>query len=98
MRSFANTVVVALLLSAAIPLAAQTSQGQRLYNDALERERQLRSELSSRNASPSVLTKARALVGAYEDMSRLFPGSGYGDNALWQGARLAADVFWQFGD
>ena len=40
----------------------------------------------------------RALAGAYEDMSRLFPASGYGDNALWQGAVLAADAFWQFGD
>ena len=40
----------------------------------------------------------RALAGAYEDMSRLFPASGYSDNALWQGALLAADAFWQFGD
>ena len=98
MRSFGNAVVAAVLLSAAIPLAAQTSQAQRIYNDALERERQLRSELTSPGASSSVLTRVRALVGAYEDMSRLFPGSGYADDALWQGARLAADAFWQFGD
>jgi len=98
MRSFASAVVGALLLSTAIPIAAQTSQAQRLYNDALERERQLRNELTSANASASVLTRVRALVGAYEDMSRLFPGNGYADNALWQGARLAADAFWQFGD
>jgi N-acetylmuramoyl-L-alanine amidase len=31
-------------------------------------------------------------------MSRLFSSSGYGDNALWQGAVLAADAFWQFGE
>ena len=45
-----------------------------------------------------MLLKVRVLAGAYEDMSRLFPASGYGDNALWQGAVLAADAFWQFGD
>ncbi len=49
-------------------------------------------------AQASVLLKVRALTGAYDDMSRLFPASGYADNALWQGAVLAADAFWQFGD
>jgi N-acetylmuramoyl-L-alanine amidase len=38
------------------------------------------------------------LAGTYEDIARLFPSSGYGDNALWQGAVLAADAFWQFGE
>ena len=39
-----------------------------------------------REAQASVLLRVRVLAGAYEDMSRLFPTSGYGDNALWQGA------------
>jgi N-acetylmuramoyl-L-alanine amidase len=40
----------------------------------------------------------RALVETYERMARQFPTSGYMDNALWQGALLAADAFWTFGE
>ena len=41
--------------------------------------------------------RLRTLVGAYDDLARLFPASGLGDKALWQGGMLAADAFWQFG-
>jgi len=99
MRSFAKAVAVALLVASTMPEAlAQSSQAQRLYQDALERERALRKEMNAPEASPSLLTRIRALVGAYDDMSKLFPSSGLGDNALWQGARLSADAFWQFGE
>jgi N-acetylmuramoyl-L-alanine amidase len=102
MRSSASRawlLVAAWLLASAMPaVLAQSSQPQRLYNDALERERSLRKDLDSRNADASLLTRVRALVGAYEDMSKLFAGSDYADNSLWQGARLSADAFWQFGE
>ena len=99
MRSFAKVVAAALLVATAMPvLRAQSSQAQRLYSDALERERALRHDLDTPSAGSSLLPRVRALVGAYEDMAKLFPTSGYGDNALWQGGRLAADAFWQFGD
>ena len=58
----------------------------------------MRNELESTGVTAAILPRARALAGAYEDLSKLFPTSGVSDNALWQGARLAADVFWQFGD
>ena len=98
MRSFAKAVAVALLVASTMPEALAQSQAQRLYQDALERERALRKEMNAPEASPSLLTRIRALVGAYDDMSKLFPSSGFGDNALWQGARLSADAFWQFGE
>jgi len=99
MRSFARPLVAALLLASAMPVVlAQSSQPQRLYNDALDRERALRRDLESSGANASLLMRVRALVGAYEDMSKLFPGSDYADNALWQGGRLSADAFWQFGE
>jgi N-acetylmuramoyl-L-alanine amidase len=102
MRSSASRawlLVAAWLLASGLPaVLAQSSQPQRLYNDALERERGLRKDLDSRGADASLLTRVRALVGAYEDMSKLFPGSDYADNSLWQGARLSADAFWQFGE
>jgi N-acetylmuramoyl-L-alanine amidase len=99
MRSFARLALGALLLSSTMPVVlAQPSQSQRIYNEALERESTLRKELEAPSASTALLTRLRALVGAYEDISKLFPGSDYADNALWQGARLSADAFWEFGD
>ena len=100
MRSFARTAVLVLVALAPV-VHAQTSQPKKLYEDAQARERLLRADIQragTEEAQASVLLRVRALVGAYDDMSRLFPGSGYGDNALWQGAVLAADAFWQFGD
>jgi len=100
MRSFARTLALALIVVAPT-VHAQTSQAKKLYEDALGRESLLRQELQrarTEEAELSVLTRIRSLTGAYEDMSRLFPSSGYADNALWQGAVLSADAFWQFGD
>ena len=74
MRSFARPIVAALLLASTMPVVlAQPSQPQRLYNEALERERGLRKDLESAGANTTVLIRVRALVGAYEDMSKLFP-------------------------
>ena len=99
MRSFARCVAAALVLGSAMPtLLAQSSQSQRLYSDAMERERVLRKAMGASAASPTLLPRVRALVGAYEDMSKLFPSSPLSDDALWQGARLSADAFWQFGE
>jgi N-acetylmuramoyl-L-alanine amidase len=99
MRSFARLALGALLLVSTVPVVlAQPSQSQRIYNEALQRERALRKELEAPGASTALLTRLRALVGAYEDMSKLFSGSDNADDALWQGARLSADAFWEFGD
>jgi N-acetylmuramoyl-L-alanine amidase len=100
MRSFANTFTLALVVLAPV-VHAQTPQAKKLYDDALVRERLVREDLQrarTDDAEASVVAKVRVLAGTYEDMSRLFPSSGYGANALWQGAALAADAFWQFGD
>jgi N-acetylmuramoyl-L-alanine amidase len=101
MRSFVSATAAALVLMAlGAALQAQSSQSKTLYNDALSRERTVRRDLDaahSESARETVLTRVRALAGAYEDMSKLFPGSGYSDNALWQGALLTADAFWQVG-
>jgi N-acetylmuramoyl-L-alanine amidase len=94
---------LAALLVAALSagVQAQSSQAMTLYNEARAREVVLRKDLdaarSPADAEP-LLRKVRTLAGAYADLSRLFPTSGYSDNALWQGASLAADAFWRFGD
>lgn len=100
MRSFASTVALALIAFAPV-VQAQTPHAKKLYDDALVRERLVRQDLQrarTDEAQAGVLLKVRALTGAYEDMSRLFPTAGYADDALWQGAVLSADAFWQFGE
>ncbi len=92
--------VVALLL-AGVPGAvtsAQPSDPVRLYNEAMTRENAVRADLANPVARDAVTTKRRlrTLVGAYTDLARLFPASGVGDKALWQGGMLAADAFWQW--
>jgi N-acetylmuramoyl-L-alanine amidase len=102
MRSFASLVVmIALGASSAQIVRAETSSARTLYTDALLRERALRHELEARRSDepdPALLKRMRTLVKSYEQMSRLFPSSAYMDNALWQGALLAADAFWAFGE
>ncbi len=104
MRSFARTLALALIAFApavATQTSAQTPQPKKLYDDAMMRERLVRQDFQrarTDEAQASVLLKVRALTGAYEDMSRLFPTGGYADKSLWQGAVLAADAFWQFGE
>jgi N-acetylmuramoyl-L-alanine amidase len=67
----------------------------------MRREATLRKEIDSRPVdapADALLARARTLAQTYEDIAKLFPRSGYSDNALWQSATLAADTFWEFGD
>ena len=94
-----SLAAVLSLVAVAVPLA-QTS-AEDLYREAMRREGLLRKEIDNRriDASPDpLLERARTLAQTYEDIARLFPRSSHGDNALWQGAVLAADTFWEFGD
>lgn len=103
MRSFAS-LLLACLLVAAIPLPAvaqkaDASQADALLEEARTRETALRTELGSASGADrqELLARVRTLVGAYRDMAILFPHSGSADNALWQGAQLAADAFTAYG-
>ena len=102
MRSFASIlIVIALGASSAQIVRAETSSARTLYTEALLRERALRHDLDASRSDepdPALLKRMRTLVKSYEQMSRLFPSSAYMDNALWQGALLAADAFWAFGE
>src|SRR2546423_12893337 len=68
-----------------------------MYLDALAREQPVRAALAAPDAAPAVLPDVRAVVAAYEAVARRHPASGYSDNALWQGGRLALDAFARFG-
>jgi N-acetylmuramoyl-L-alanine amidase len=104
MRSFGDVGPLALAavcwLAVTGVASAQTS-AESLYREAMRRETMLRKELDARRGDSSaeaLLDRARTLTQTYEDIAKLFPRSGYSDNALWQGAVLAADTFWEFGD
>ena len=90
-----------LALGMASVIAAQSStQAQRLYEEALERDGALRREMDQQKAgtpNAALLDRVRVLVTTFKDLSRLFPDSTYSDNALWQGATLSAAAFWHFG-
>lgn len=99
--SAAATVVVLALHGGAAAQPSVTAQARTLYEEARAREVALRKQLEAHEpGDPAgvLLERIRTLAGAYYDMSRLLPPNSYSDNALWQGALLAADAFRAFGD
>ena len=101
MRSCARTLVVSAICLGAATAFAQGSNVPKLLKEAEARETTLRAEIDSRKAgtpATPLLDRARTLVGAYEDISRLFSSSPYSDDALWHAGVLAADAFWEFGE
>ena len=60
-----------------------------LYTAALTRERELRAPADE----PPTLAQLRAAMAEYKEIVRLYPRSGYSDNALWQAAGLAIQAF-----
>ena len=97
----ASVLAVALLAAVASAAAAQSRlDGAALFKEAATREALLRRELSSARTGASAATqrRVRTLVGSFEDLARLYPAAGQADKALWQGAALSADLFFQAGD
>jgi N-acetylmuramoyl-L-alanine amidase len=96
-----------MVATAAIAVDVRAQTVESVYMDVVAREAELRKELDLAPqlraqppgaASVALLRRVRATIDSYETIVRRFPRSGYSDNALWQGAMLAADAFWQFGD
>ncbi|MGE0591324.1 MAG: N-acetylmuramoyl-L-alanine amidase [Vicinamibacterales bacterium] len=100
MRSFARLAVIVTVAvvvhgapGLAVPAVAQSPSAQERYERAQEQERAVRRALESNAPTAAVLRRVRSVIAAYEGVPRAFPRSGYSDNALWQGAKLAADVW-----
>lgn len=85
--------LAAAILAVLVPHAAAQSNAARVFADALARETSLRSELRAGRIDDRLLARIRTLVTSYDEMARLLPEAEYGDRALWQGGRLAADTF-----
>ena len=84
---------ILLLAFVFVPTAAAKApavSARALYMRTLERERQLREKPTA------TVRQFRSVVNAYDAIVRRFPGSGYSDNALWQGGNLALLAFERF--
>ncbi len=106
MRSCGSALFAALVLALSFT-ALRAQDADAVFNDLKAREGELRQDLELApqlraqppgGATTALLQRLRLAVSAYESMARKFPRSGFSDNALWQGALLSADAFWQFGD
>lgn len=69
-----------------------------LYADASAKESAVRRALAATNPPVTVLRAVRTVVLDYETIVRLYPTSGYCDDALWRAALLSNDAFRTFGD
>jgi len=103
MRSTAirgSGLALALVLAVATTAGAQSADSAALFKEATTREAAIRRELSAAKSGATAVTqrRVRTLVGAFEDLARLYPAAGQADKALWQGASLSADLFFQAGD
>lgn len=85
LRTLACCGLVLGLMATGTSVSAQSAE--QLYRDAQTREDALR-------ASAEVIpAEYRSIIRAYEDLVRRYPRSGYSDNAFWQAAGLARDLF-----
>src|SRR6266487_221535 len=101
LRSFVgsrNDMVIRMVLCVTLAASAAYAAppARTMYNDALAREKTVRTALSNPDAPASVLADVRSVVAAYEAVVKRHSTSGYSDNALWQGGTLALDAFAKF--
>ncbi|HUR35186.1 MAG TPA: N-acetylmuramoyl-L-alanine amidase [Vicinamibacterales bacterium] len=92
------TVIAALMIAvAAPPVCAQPDREQAsadsLFADASAKEIAVRNALATDAPLPTLLKAVRTVVADYENVVRHYPASGFCDDALWRGARLARDAF-----
>ncbi|MBL8135294.1 MAG: N-acetylmuramoyl-L-alanine amidase [Acidobacteria bacterium] len=94
---------LALVVSAAAPLAARAPTARERYETAQRREADARAAVE--RVAPTaptdeldrVVRPARRVVTDYEGVVRRFPTSGYSDNALLQAAVLSQHLYARFG-
>jgi N-acetylmuramoyl-L-alanine amidase len=92
MRLSSRLAVAVLAVAVAAPLASAATP-RTMYLRALEREEAVRAALAATRVTPAALAETRRVIKAYERVVSRHPASGYTDNALWQAARLAADLW-----
>src|SRR3981081_1608576 len=99
-RKILHALIFVSFVSLAFPVATviAATTAQEMYVAAMAREETVRAALAQKegDVAGGVAADARAVVAAYREIVRLFPASGYSDNALWQAGRLSIDGFFPF--
>jgi N-acetylmuramoyl-L-alanine amidase len=90
MRWFLRLTLVLLAAAAVAPEAAPAARALRAGARARD---DVRAQLEARPLTAEAIAAARRLARNYEQVTRLYPTSGYSDNALWQAGRLLADLY-----
>jgi N-acetylmuramoyl-L-alanine amidase len=88
-------IVVCLVPVPTITGAPATAR--EMYVAALAHEQTVRAALAQDDVPVDVHAKVRTVVGEFQEIVRLYPASGYSDNALWQAGVLSLDAFAAFG-
>tara|TARA_B100002003_G_scaffold209192_1_gene204280 strand:- start:65 stop:2263 length:2199 start_codon:yes stop_codon:yes gene_type:complete len=86
---FAVLLATALLIALAGDARLHAATAHDFYTAALSQERELRAPTDE----PATLEQWREAIADYQEIVRLYPRSGYSDNALWQAAGLATQAF-----
>jgi N-acetylmuramoyl-L-alanine amidase len=77
----------------------QAASPKDLYTSAQAREQLVRATHEGASADrTAALREFRSVIDSYRAIVWQYPNSGYCDNALWQGAHIAADAFGRFGE
>jgi N-acetylmuramoyl-L-alanine amidase len=97
MRLSLRLAVAVLACAAAAPLASAATP-RAMYLRAQEREDAVRPALAAPHITTAKLAETRRVIKAYERIVAAHPASGYADNALWQAAKLAADLWAETGN
>ncbi len=97
-----NTIIIGFALATlgvGFPAQAGAQTARERYETAQQRDRDVRATLedtSSTSEKTEDVAQARRVIAAYDSLVRRYPTSGYSDNALSNGADLAALLFERF--
>ena len=92
-------LAVAVAFAAGGPVAGQPPTARELFDAARAREAAIRNTLAhpERSLPDPTRESYQQAMGAYRSVALRYPTSGYGDDALWYGAQLAAESSVRFG-
>jgi N-acetylmuramoyl-L-alanine amidase len=79
-------------------LGPQAPSVETLYADAVAKETAVRKALTADRPDPTLLKAIRTVVSDFESIVRLYPNSGFADDALWRAGLTALEGFNKFGE
>jgi N-acetylmuramoyl-L-alanine amidase len=99
MRRIALVLALLLLPASSGATAPPPEPVEAMYADAVGKEAAVRKALADDDNAPIAVLKAvRTAVSDFETIVRLYPSSGYSDDALWRAGLISLDAFNTFGE